>query len=517
MVRAILGAAGDQPIPLLKSGAVGVRELRRIAGKAGCAPRAVRLSLALGHQADLVGVTEDGLAPTPDFDAWTQRPLAERLAVLVSAWAELAETPFAEPTAAWRPGRNGEAGILRSELLSVLGEHAGAGAAGSELAAWLRWRVPLVTGGLPTAGAGSPGDDPTLSDGDPAHPDDRSAHPDQRPAHPDDDSAHRDREAERLVTATLDEATWLGVVGAGALAPTGRALQAGEDIAAAVRDGLGQVCTTARFQADLTAITLGPPAEDLSRTLDAMADREEQSTATVWRFSPESIRRAMDSGLDREAILSAVDRLAEGPVPQPLGYLVGDVARRHGTLRGGDVACYLRSDDQALVAEVAADRKLRSLGLRQVAPGVLVGIRPLEVTLAALRAAGHAPVEEGEGGVTVFTRPTRHRAPGTGDPAGVVPPARVTGRSTAGPSATVSDPEQLAQSLLDGPDDPHSPLLTLPTGVIDLALLDDPALATRVTGRGSPGRADLQQTGRAADLAVGPLPSTGGEQGHFQE
>ena len=41
-------------------------------------------------------------------------------------------------------------------------------------------------------------------------------------------------------------------------------------------------------------------------------------------------------------------------MPQGLTYLVDDVARRHGRLRGGAAAAFLRSDDEVLLAEVLA-------------------------------------------------------------------------------------------------------------------------------------------------------------------
>jgi hypothetical protein len=53
--------------------------------------------------------------------------------------------------------------------------------------------------------------------------------------------------------------------------------------------------TTARIGADLTAAVTGTPSARLSALLDSMADRETSGTASVWRFSAGSIRRALDA------------------------------------------------------------------------------------------------------------------------------------------------------------------------------------------------------------------------------
>jgi predicted DNA-binding transcriptional regulator YafY len=98
-------------------------------------------------------------------------------------------------------------------------------------------------------------------------------------------------------------------------------------------------------------------------------------------------------------------------VPQALTYLVDDVARKHGGLRAGSAASYLRSDDEALIAEALADKRLAALSLRRIAPTVLVSPSPVARLLGALRDAGFAPVAEDAGGGAVLSRPKVRRAP----------------------------------------------------------------------------------------------------------
>jgi hypothetical protein len=156
-------------------------------------------------------------------------------------------------------------------------------------------------------------------------------------------------------------------------------------------------------------------------------------------------------------------------LPQPLTYLVNDVARRHGTVRGQDVACCLRADDPALLAEIAADRRLRGLALRVLAPTVLAGGKPLTETMSALRAAGYAPLAESPDGTPILERAVPRRAaapgtagtgtgrtgararPGTGDGGGR------TGRSKSGGGSGQPEPAELARTLLGRPDQAAGP------------------------------------------------------------
>jgi len=104
-------------------------------------------------------------------------------------------------------------------------------------------------------------------------------------------------------------------------------------------------------------------------------------------------------------------------VPQPLEYLVGDVARRHGQTRVGTVLSYIRSDDTTVLDTMLADRGLAALQLRRVAPTVVVSQAHTLVVLEMLRENGFAPVAETtEGGVQI-PRVAHHRTPARRSPA----------------------------------------------------------------------------------------------------
>ena len=89
------------------------------------------------------------------------------------------------------------------------------------------------------------------------------------------------------------------------------------------------------LQADLTAIAPGPLEGGLAQFMRLVADVESRGGATVYRFTPDSVRRCLDAGWSVDQVLGALTDASHTPVPQPLDYLVRDVARRHGQARVG--------------------------------------------------------------------------------------------------------------------------------------------------------------------------------------
>ncbi|MEU9986202.1 helicase-associated domain-containing protein [Streptomyces sp. NPDC048045] len=165
------------------------------------------------------------------------------------------------------------------------------------------------------------------------------------------------------------------------------------------------------LQADLTAVAPGPLRRPLADTLDVLADVESKGGATVYRFTPASVRRALDAGraaADLHAFLTAHSRT---PVPQPLAYLIDDVARKHGHLRVGAASAYVRCDDDTLLNEILADKRAAALRLRRLAPTVLAAQSDPAALLEGLRAMGYAPAAESAEGDVLITRADAHRTP----------------------------------------------------------------------------------------------------------
>ncbi|SDG20859.1 Helicase conserved C-terminal domain-containing protein [Sinosporangium album] len=368
---ALLDNTAKSPLPLLKTGGVGVREIRRVARETGCDEDESRVSLEICAVARLLAFDQEagGLVPTERFDRWRLSDAATRLRVLLAAWWRMSRSSLRRVDGRYVTvlGDDPDGATLaraRHALFDVLATLP-VGTAVADRASLVhstRWRAPLLDHAL-------------LAD---------------------------------CAPAVMEEARLLGLIAQDTLTDLGRALaglgeQAGDEQDESVPDveldpalvecssrALASVRRSALFGADLTAVVTGPPAPELAELLDRVADRESRGSASVWRFSHASVRRALDAGHTAEDLLSDLSEV--GTVPQPLDYLVRDVARRHGEVTVTSVACIVQAADPVLLAEIAAHRRLAGLGLRLLAPTVLASAAPADRTLAALRENGYAPM-----------------------------------------------------------------------------------------------------------------------------
>ncbi len=165
------------------------------------------------------------------------------------------------------------------------------------------------------------------------------------------------------------------------------------------------------LQADLTAVAPGPLRRPLADMLGVLANVESKGGATVYRFTPASVRRALDAGRTASDLHAFLAEHSRTPVPQPLAYLIDDVARKHGHLRVGAASAYVRCDDDALLNEILADKRAAGLNLRRLAPTVLATPSDPATLLEGLRAMGFAPAAESAEGDVLITRADAHRTP----------------------------------------------------------------------------------------------------------
>ena len=163
------------------------------------------------------------------------------------------------------------------------------------------------------------------------------------------------------------------------------------------------------LQADLTAVAPGPLEHGLARELALLADVESTGGATVYRFTEATVRRALDAGRAASDLLALLTERSRTPVPQPLQYLVTDVARRHGAVRVGLASAYVRCDDPTTIATLLADRRTASLGLVRLADTVLAARSTPDVVLDRLREAGFAPAAESPDGTVLVLRAQERR------------------------------------------------------------------------------------------------------------
>ncbi|MGB7449390.1 MAG: helicase-associated domain-containing protein, partial [Ornithinimicrobium sp.] len=201
-------------------------------------------------------------------------------------------------------------------------------------------------------------------------------------------------------------------------------------------------------QADLTAIApgrLGPAVQSVMRLI---SDVESRGGATVHRITEASVRRALDAGWSADRLLTEIAAVSRTGVPQPLEYLVRDVARRHGVARVGTAACYVRSDDGALLDRVAADRGLALLRFRRLAPTVLISPTPAATVVDVLREHDYAPLAEGADGGVALVSNRHHRT------ARRVPdPVQVSGINAEVAAQIVSSMRQGERVRVAHPDD----------------------------------------------------------------
>lgn len=119
-------------------------------------------------------------------------------------------------------------------------------------------------------------------------------------------------------------------------------------------------------QNDLTAIAPGPLLPALDNRLRAMTEHESTAQASSYRFTADSIARALIEGETAESILDFLGAVSLTGVPQPLAYLVAQTADRHGLVRVGPDATgstRVSSTDAHLLAAIEVDRNLRPIGL----------------------------------------------------------------------------------------------------------------------------------------------------------
>ncbi|MBL8932130.1 MAG: helicase-associated domain-containing protein [Kineosporiaceae bacterium] len=376
------------PPAVLRSGGLGVRELRRTALALEVDEAVAARVIELAHAAGLIaddGELDPHWAPTPDVDAWLAHDVPQR-------WVELATAYLASPRCPHLVGTRTDKGV-RNALGNDL-----AWTAAPTVRAWLLHTVAALRTDSTPRGIAR---DEIVGLFVWTAP--RRATPVRR----------------ALLEAAVAEAIWLGLLGTeipdviavpSFTLPLIGATEDGERQAA---DLLGRALPAPvdhiLLQADLTAIAPGPLDRHVARELDLIADVESRGGATVLRFTPTSIRRGLDAGRTGDDILAWLEQHSRTPVPQPLAYLIGDSARRHGRVRVGTAASFVRSDDETALSELLADRRADGLQLRRLAPTVLAAQAPPAAVLEVLRSLGLAPAAEAVDGSVVVTAPPVHR------------------------------------------------------------------------------------------------------------
>lgn len=374
-VREMLDMWSADPPAVLRKGGLSMRDLSAVARALDVEEATAALWAEVANAAGLLiddREAEPHWMPSTDYDLWLSTPPNEQWALLIRAWLRMTSEPglvetrddsgqrqnALSPTVVVR-----EAAVVRRAMADVLaGLQAGVPATAEGLRAGVRHRRPRMADDL----------------------------------------------IDFVTDSSARQAEVLGLTGLGAMSTAGRDILAGHTPDPLMPTPVEDIV----IQGDLTAVAPGPLRRDLAREMSLMADLESKGAAKVYRFTSESVRRALDAGRDAAALLGFLGSISRTEIPQPLQYLIEDVARRHGSIRVGAAASYVRSDDVAALTAALSDRRAAGLGLRRIAPTVLISSARVSSLLTALRAIGLAPVAESrDGGVLIHRSPIHRAAP----------------------------------------------------------------------------------------------------------
>ena len=482
----VLQTLGAAPVSELRSGGLGIRDVKRLAKGTGIDEPRLGLILEVAAAAGLIasGMPDPQpavgdapyWAPTVATERFTAMSAPERWHLLAGTWLDLpgrpaligSRGPDAKTYGALTDLLYSTAAPLdRRLLLGMLCElPPGAGVDAATASAALIWRRPRWS---------------------------RRLQP-------------------QPVADLLAESHALGLVGRGAISTPGRALldetDAPEIAVQAMNRAMPAPIDHFLVQADLTVVVPGPLRRDLTDDLATVATVESAGTAMVYRISEQSIRHALDIGKTRDWMHDLFGKHSKTPVPQGLSYLIDDVARRHGQLRIGMAASFVRCEDPALLAQAVAAAE--ELQLRALAPTVAVSPAPIAEVLGALRRAGFAPAAEDSSGSIVDVRPRGARVPTPQRRRSYRPPPRPSGETlnavvsvlrkvTAAPFGNIRVDPAVTMSLLQRAAKDQD---TLVIGYLDAAGVATQRVVSPITVRGGQLVAFDSASGRLRDFAI---------------
>jgi hypothetical protein len=370
-VEELLNFWADEPADALRAGGLGVRDLKIISTHLGVDESCTAFVAELAYLASLISIdADDRILPSNKFDIWLLQTPADRWQMLASQWlitsrvSGLVGRVEAKNVAALGPELDRvNAARVRALTLELLRENQGIAPDWNSFKEVLSWRAPV---------------------------------------------RRNSSLQEELAEWTLREAEWLGITGQGAISKFGAQFLNGDDLSS-INEDLPKTVDHILIQSDNTAIAPGPLEHEISQALAMMAEIESRGGATVYRFTESTIRRALDHGKTGDEIKTFLIKTSKTPMPQPLEYLIADVAKKHGKLRVGNTSSFIRSEDTALISQIMNDKKLEILALRRIAPEVAICDVDATDAMRLLRECGYLPAGESANGM-ILTGPKTNRA-----------------------------------------------------------------------------------------------------------
>ena len=357
----VLNFWAQEPASALRSGGVGVRDLKELSLHLGVDETCAAFIAEVSYLAGLLTIdADDKVLPTHQFDIWLTQNAAARWQLLASAWlvtsrmSGLVGKEGQKNVAPLGPELDRSlAASTRRLVLNLLQENSNIAPDLDSIYLAAQWMAPSKrSGGL----------------------------------------------QKEYVAWTLREAEWLGITGQGQISSYGIDFLDGGDNESIIED-LPKSVDHILIQGDNTAIAPGPLEHEVAQELALIADVESRGGATVFRFSEGSIRRGLDHGRTGDEITKFLAKTSKTPMPQPLDYLIADVAKKHGKLRVGNTASFIRCEDAALITQILSDKRLEILALRRIAPEVLICGHDAAEAMNVLRSCGYLPAGEDSRGI----------------------------------------------------------------------------------------------------------------------
>jgi hypothetical protein len=377
----VLNYWAQEPASALRSGGLGVRELKELSLHLGVDEVCAAFIAEVAYVAGLLTIeADDKILPTTQFDIWLMQSASARWQALTSAWLISSRLPGlvgkegSKNVAPLGPELDrASATSTRRLVLNLLNENRSIAVETESLYAAALWLAPSKrSGGL----------------------------------------------QKDYLLWNLRECEWLGITGQGVISQYGIDFLDGADCSAIDSD-LPKAVDHILIQSDNTAIAPGPLEHEVAQELALIADVESRGGATVFRFSESSIRRGLDHGRTGDEIAKFLAKTSKTPMPQPLEYLIADVAKKHGKLRVGNTASFIRCEDPALIAQIIGDKRLEILGLRRIAPEVLISTFDAAEAMHILRSFGYLPAGEDAKGL-LLSGPRVQRAQGRARPPRII-------------------------------------------------------------------------------------------------
>lgn len=377
----VLNYWAQEPASALRSGGLGVRELKELSLHLGVDEVCAAFIAEVAYVAGLLTIeADDKILPTTQFDIWLMQSASARWQALTSAWLISSRLPGlvgkegSKNVAPLGPELDrASAASTRRLVLNLLNENRGVAVDAQSLYEAAQWLSPSKrSGGL----------------------------------------------QKDYLLWNLRECEWLGITGQGVISQYGIDFLEGADCSAIDSD-LPKAVDHILIQSDNTAIAPGPLEHEVAQELALIADVESRGGATVFRFSESSIRRGLDHGRTGDEIAKFLAKTSKTPMPQPLEYLITDVAKKHGKLRVGNTASFIRCEDPALIAQIISDKRLEILGLRRIAPEVLISTFDAAEAMHILRSYGYLPAGEDAKGL-LLSGPRVQRAQGRARPPRII-------------------------------------------------------------------------------------------------